>query len=183
MCKSIFTLFIVFFTWFTHQASAADIFLELNPQLFFVGGAGGAIGAEFSHIKIGIYGASTPLPESFRDSFFVNAKNANIKNTLAEIGFHVYLKPENQGPYAGFLYGPEWFEVKSKTTSSLQTIRADFIAGRLGYRYFISKKFYVDGAFGYGTKVNGDSAAEIDGTIINLNSNATLIFFSTGIRF
>jgi hypothetical protein len=134
MYKRILLTLAISLVGFTKAASAGDVFVEVNPQLFFMGGYGGAIGAEFSHIQIGLYGASTTLPDSFRDGFFNNAQNTKIKNSLVEIGFKLYLNPENQGFYAGVLYGPEWFQIQSNSTSSSQSIRADFLAGKFGYR-------------------------------------------------
>ena len=183
MLKMIRTGIVVLIAAIGKPAAAANVFVEFNPQLLFLSGYGGTLGVEVPHLQLGMFGASTVLPDSFRDSFFNNAQNTNVKNSLLEVGANIYWSADNSGLYTGLLYGPEWFRIKSDSSGAQTTIKAYFLAGRVGYRYFFGDRFYMDGGLGYGSKVGGDSNATIDSNHIQLKSSDLLSFFATGVRF
>jgi hypothetical protein len=165
------------------QTFAMDYFIEVNPQAFLYNGYGAAAGIETNHINFGVYGLSIDLPDEFRDEAFENAEHTEIQNSLLELGMNVFWNSNNHGLYLGVLYGPEWFTIKSKTSNESKSMMANYLAFKVGYKWFLTDLFYLDFGYGRGGRADGDSKVVIDSEKVELKSSIPVLFFSTGIRF
>jgi len=155
--------------------------VKLDWPLFFLGGAGGALGVEFDHFEVGAMGFATPLIPYYRDLFLQDASQLEVPlNWGAEVFVQWFPERSRRWLFVGGLVSVDGFDVRSEGGGATETLIAVYVAPRVGFRIPLGTDYlYFEPSIGAALRVY-ESQPTVSSTVVRTQPIAPITFLSLG---